>query len=45
MIGAGGMGPLWLPPAPEELAAKCPFDGHPPYNQLAKSKLAAVSFP
>jgi hypothetical protein len=45
MIGAGGMGPLWLPPTPEELIAKCPFDGHPPYNHLAKSKLASGELP
>jgi hypothetical protein len=30
---------MWLPPTPEELLAKCPFDGHSPYNDLAKAML------
>ena len=34
-------GPMWLPPTPQELVAKCPFDGHPPYNERAKAMLAA----
>ena len=37
----GWTGPLWLPPTTEELLAKCPFDGHAPYNELAKAKLAS----
>lgn len=35
------IGPMWLPPTSEELVAKCPFDGHPPYNDVAKTMLAA----
>jgi hypothetical protein len=38
-------GPMWLPPTPEELLAKCPFDGHPPYNDRAKAMLAAGTLP
>ena len=34
------LGPTWLPPTPEELAARCPFDGHPPNNDRAKAMLA-----
>ncbi len=34
-------GPMWLPPTPQELQAKCPFDGHSPYNDVAKAMLAA----
>jgi hypothetical protein len=33
------MGPMWLPPTPQELLAKCPFDGHSPYNDVAKAML------
>ena len=34
------MGPMWLPPTSQELAvAKCPFDGHSPYNDVAKAML------
>ena len=38
-------GPMWLPPTPEELLAKCPFDGHPPYNDRATAMLAAGTLP
>lgn len=38
-------GPMWLPPMPEELVAKCPFDGHSPYNDRAKEMLAAGTLP
>ena len=37
------LGPRWLPPTPEELIAKCPFDGHSPYNDQAKAMLASGS--
>jgi len=38
--GAGGGGPIagpagvgdWIPPAKEELIARCPTHGHPPFN-------------
>lgn len=35
------LGPRWLPPTPEELVAKCPFDGHSPYNDQAKAMLGS----
>ena len=38
-------GPVWLPPTPQELVAKCPFDGHSPYNDRAKAMLAASTLP
>jgi hypothetical protein len=34
-------GGMWLPPTPQELLAKCPFDGHSPYNDVAKVMHAA----
>ena len=34
------LAPMWLPPTREELLAKCPFDGHSPYNDEAKKMLA-----
>ncbi len=46
--GGGAMnlaGPMWLPPTPQELRAKCPFDGHSPYNDVAKAMLAAGKLP
>jgi hypothetical protein len=30
---------MWLPPTPQELLARCPFDGHSPYNDVAKAML------
>jgi hypothetical protein len=36
---------MWLPPTPQELVAKCPFDGHSPYNDGAKAMLAAGTLP
>lgn len=45
MTGGGGMGPAWLPPTSEELVAKCPFDGHAPYNDNAKAMLASGELP
>lgn len=45
MIGGGGTGPAWLPPTAEELVAKCPFDGHPPYNERAMAMLASGELP
>ena len=38
-------GPMWLPPNPQELLAKCPFDGHSPDNDAAKVMLAAGRLP
>jgi len=35
------LGPRWLPPTGEELRAKCPFDGHSPYNDQAKAMFAS----
>ena len=46
--GGGAMnvaGPMWLPPTPQELLAKCPFDGHSPYNDVATAMLAAGTLP
>lgn len=34
-------GPMWLPPTPQELRAKCPFDGQSPFNDGARALLAA----
>ena len=39
MTAGAGLGPAWLPPTPEELIAKCPFDGHAPYNDVARELL------
>jgi hypothetical protein len=39
------MGPAWLPPTEQELIAKCPFDGHPPYNDSAKAMLSKGQLP
>src|SRR4051794_24480342 len=39
MTGGAGLGPAWLPPTREELTAKCPWDGHPPYNDKARAML------
>jgi hypothetical protein len=39
------MGPFWLPPTCEELIAKCPFDGHSPYNDLARAMLDRGELP
>ena len=41
MTGGAGLGPAWLPPTAEELVAKCPFDGHLPYNERATAMLAS----
>jgi len=30
---------MWLPPTPQELLAKCPFDGDAPYNDVAMPML------
>lgn len=38
-------GPMWLPPTREELIAKCPFDGHTPYNDVSKAMLLAGTLP
>ena len=35
------LGPRWLPPTPEELIAKCPFDGHSPFNEQSKEMLVS----
>ena len=45
ITGAGGMGPAWLPPTEQELIAKCPFDGHAPFNDRAKEMLASGRLP
>lgn len=45
MIRGAGMGPAWLPPTEQELIAKCPFDGHPPYNDSAKAMLSKGQLP
>jgi len=34
------LGPKWLPSTPGELVAKCPYDGHSPYNDRATAMLA-----
>jgi hypothetical protein len=41
----GIMGPFWLPPTREELIAKCPFDGHSPYNDVARAMLDGGELP
>ncbi len=38
-------GPMWLPPTAQELVAKCPFDGHAPFNDVSKAMLAAGTLP
>lgn len=45
MTGGAGLGPAWLPPTTEELVAKCPFDGRPPYNERATAMLASGELP
>jgi hypothetical protein len=41
MTSTGGLGPAWLPPMREELIAKCPWHGHSPYNDLAKTMIGS----
>lgn len=38
-------GPHYAPPTDAELIAKCPFDGKPPFNDLARELLSTGELP